>query len=453
MTRFYSVITVIIVSILMFNGFQCSSTELTSAKLYIQQKNMDKALESLEKEVAKNPKSDEGFYLMGYIHGEKENFDKLLDAYNSSLSISKKFEKDIDNSKKYHWANLFNKGVGFFSRATNTADTDSATLFFDKSIFAFKNAIKLEPDSASTYQNLAYVYLNAGRDFEAIEPLKKMIELAGWLISKNVINMSSSTLRNEYGDPDDIITSVYKNKDHRTYVYRKLNAWIYLQDDKVVGFTSINKGVGPVDAFKLLGQVYYSLGQKSWVAYEENKDTKDSLQALNYYNQAIKVLEDGRSFYPSNSDILLFLSNAYISANKIDVAIGAFKAGVEQEPENKYYRYNYGVLLLGANEFEKAAEQFTKAIEIDPEYQNAIYNLAVTYVKWGAKLAKDAEAEGKESEEAKVKYQKALPHLETYVGKKSDDAAVWELLGRVYSILGMLDDAQNAFNKADALRK
>lgn len=388
MTRFYSVIAILILSILVFNGFQCSSTELTSAKLYIQQKNLDKALESLEKEVAKNPKSDEGFYLLGYIHGEKENFDKLIEAFNSSLSISKKFEKDIDNSKKYHWANMFNKGVGFFSRATNTTDTDSATLFFEKSIGAFKNAIKLEPDSASTYQNLAYVYLNASRDDEAVEPLKKLIELQQAL-----------------------------------------------------------------DGYRLLGQIYFNSGTKFRAAYEENKNAKDSVEALSLFNKAIKILEDGRKLYPSNSDILLFLSNAYISANKIDVAIDAFKSGVEQEPENKYYRYNYGVLLLGANEFEKAAEQFTKAIEIDPEYQNAIYNLAVTYVKWAAKLAKDAEAEGKESEEAKVKYQKALPHLETYVGKKSDDAAVWELLGRVYSILGMLDDAQNAFNKADELRK
>lgn len=388
MTRFYSVIVILILSILVFNGFQCSSTELTSAKLYIQQKNLDKALESLEKEVAKNPKSDEGFYLMGYIHGEKENFDKLLEAFNSSLSISKKFEKDIDNSKKYHWANMFNKGVGFFSRATNTTDTDSATLFFDKSISAFNNAIKLEPDSSSTYQNLAYVYLNASRDEEAIEPLKKLIELQQAL-----------------------------------------------------------------DGYRLLGQIYFNSGTKFRTAYEENKNVKDSVEALNLFNKAIKVLEDGRKLYPSNSDILLFLSNAYISANKIDVAIDAFKSGVEQEPGNKYYRYNYGVLLLGANEFEKAAEQFAKAIEIDPDYQNAVYNLAVTYVKWGAKLTKEAEDEGKESEEAKVKYQKSLPHLEAYIGKKTDDAAVWELLGRVYSILGMLDDAQNAFNKADELRK
>ena len=43
---------------LVFSGFQCSSTELTSAKLYIQQKNYEKAIDALQKEVQKNPKSD-----------------------------------------------------------------------------------------------------------------------------------------------------------------------------------------------------------------------------------------------------------------------------------------------------------------------------------------------------------------------------------------------------------
>ena len=30
---------------IIFSGFQCSSTELTSARLYIQQKNFDKAID------------------------------------------------------------------------------------------------------------------------------------------------------------------------------------------------------------------------------------------------------------------------------------------------------------------------------------------------------------------------------------------------------------------------
>ena len=56
MKKIYGVVIFALISVMIFSGYQCSSTELTSAKLYIQQKNLDKALDALEKEVAKNPK-------------------------------------------------------------------------------------------------------------------------------------------------------------------------------------------------------------------------------------------------------------------------------------------------------------------------------------------------------------------------------------------------------------
>jgi cytochrome c-type biogenesis protein CcmH/NrfG len=46
-----------------------------------------------------------------------------------------------------------------------------------------------------------------------------------------------------------------------------------------------------------------------------------------------------------------------------------------------------------------------------------------------------------------------LPYLESVVQNEHDKPQIWELLGKVYAILGMQDDATNAFNKADALRK
>ncbi|RMD49728.1 MAG: hypothetical protein D6830_04320, partial [Ignavibacteria bacterium] len=99
-----------------FLAFQCQSTEMTSAKLYIQQKNYPKAKESLLKEVKKNPKSDEGYYLLGWLYGEEGNYAEMLKAFDNSLSISKKFEKQIEETKRYHWAQNFNKGVGFFNK-------------------------------------------------------------------------------------------------------------------------------------------------------------------------------------------------------------------------------------------------------------------------------------------------------------------------------------------------
>jgi len=361
-----------------FMGYQCGSTELTSAKLYIQQKNYPKALELLQQEVQKNPKSDEGYYLLGVVYGETEDYAKMIDAYNKSLAISNNYKENIDESKQYYWATLFNRGVKAYQNGVNAQDEDSSKAHFSKAAQNFDMAIDIIPDSGDAYKNLAFVYMNTGEYEKAVDPLRELI-----------------------------------------------------------------KREKSVEAYQYLGEILLEQGNKV-------KET-DSVAAMKYYDEAVEVLEEGRKQYPDEPKILLALSNSYISANKLDVAMDVFKAGVEAEPENKYYRYNYGVLLLGANDFEAAEKQFLKAVEIDPEYENALYNLGVTYVKWGTYLNEQASEKEETSEEYKEKYRMALPHLEKVVQLKPNDAAVWELLGRVYTVLGMQEDAKNAFDKADSL--
>lgn len=379
--------TVLLIGILV-SGFQCGSTEITSARLYIQQKNWDKALEVLNKEVEKNPKSDEGYFLMGHVYGELGDIDKMIDSYDKSLSISNKFAKEISESKTFYWASSFNKGVNLFQRGNKTADPDSSKLFYDKSIMRYKEAINLQPDSSETYRNLAFVYLTSGMNEESIEPLQKLIELE-------------------------------KSED----------------------------------GYQYLGEIYYTLGANKMIDFNNHKKSQDSIDALNYYNNAIDVLEEGKELYPDNSEMLVTLTNSYIGADRGQEAMDKLKEGVEQEPDNKYYRYNYGVYLLEEEKFVEAEEQFQKALEIDPQYENAIYNLAVTYVKWGTDMNKKAEEEGVISEDYKEKYEKALPYLEQVVEQDPENGQIWELLGKVYSVLGMQDDATNAFNKADQLRQ
>lgn len=372
-------------------GFQCTSTELTSAKLYIQQKNYEKAIESLKKEVAKNPKSDEGYYYLGFVYGELGNYNEMMDAYNKSLGISNQFISYINDSKLHFWAQLFNEGVGYFQKGSNSKDKDSAKVFYEKSIKDFNDAIRLEPDSTDTYKNLAFVYMTQQRYDEAVGPLKTL-----------------------------------------------------LGKDKTL------------DGYKYLGEIYYDKATKFKSQYESTHDAQDSVQSMDYFNKTIELMQEARKLYPNNSELLLLLSNSYIGAHKIDVAIDAFKEGVIREPGNKFYRYNYGVLLLGNKDYEDAVDQFKKAIEIDPNYQNAIYNLAVTFVKWGADLNKVNENKSTDAvtDTSYVeKYREAVPYLEKAVQMKSDDSAMWELLGRVYTVLGNQEKAKEAFDKADQLRK
>jgi tetratricopeptide (TPR) repeat protein len=371
---------------MMLTGFECASTEMTSAKLYLQQKNYDKAIDALQKETEKNPKSDEGNYLLGYLYNERDDYDKMIGAFKKSLAISNKYEKDITNVKKSAWAKTFNRGVSFFGKATNSPK-DSATMHFDKSAESFLLAIKIEPDSILTYKNLAFVYFNLGQEDKAIEPL---------------------------------VTLATRGQDPEGYRY--------------------------------LGEIYSNKASNLMLTYVKSKKTADSVTAMGHYDEAINWLEKGRKVAPGNAEILRILANSYIGAHKTEIAMATFKEGVIQDPNNELYRYNYGVLLLGANLFSEAETQFKKALELKPEYLNAGYNLAVTYVKWGAAIQKKAEETQKNDPAALEKIRQALPHLEKYVEKKPDDSMVWELLGKVYSYLNMTNEAKSAFDKADKLR-
>lgn len=382
-------VTLLLIGSMVFglSAFQCSSTEITSAKLYIQQKNYPKALESLKDETEKNPQSDEGFYLMGYVYGELEEYENMVNAFNRSLKISNKFASEIEDTRNFHWQQNFNKGVGLYNRGTKVASEDSTKMYFQRAIEAFENAITVQPDSSQTYKNLTYAYYNVGQIDEAIRPLEKTIALTN--------------------EPD---------------------------------------------AYAMLGEIYYNKGIALMNEYNTSGNAEDSVKAMEFYNKTIEVLEKGRKSHPENSDILLVLSNAYVNANKLDVAMDAFKEGVQKDPDNKYYRYNYGVLLLGAEEFESAVDQFNKAIEIDPEYSNALYNLGVSYVKWGT-MMREASLDKDEEDTAYLeKFRSSLEPLKKYVEQNPEDGKVWDLLGKVYANLGMTEESKEAFDKADMYR-
>lgn len=369
---------------LIVSGFQCSSTELTSARLYIQQKNYSKALEVLKKDIEKNPKSDEGWYLMGFTYAELGNIDSMMEAFNNSLAISNKFQTDITSRKLNEWSNTFNKGVSFYNRGNSTENNDSSKIFYDKSILAFKDAATIFPDSSDNYKNMAFVYMSAGRNEDAIMPLQKLVDLKQELAG-----------------------------------------------------------------YRYLGEIYYTKGSNKKSEFKNNGNVQDSIDADSYFSKAIKILEEGRKLYSDDDNLVRLLNASYIETGRVSEALESAKSLVDKEPENEVYRYNYGVLLLESKDYAGAEEQLKKALEIKGDYENAIYNLAVTYVRWGSEMSKQEEESENYTGEYKKKYESALPYLESVIKEDPENGAIWELMGKVYSVLGMQDKALDAFNKAD----
>ena len=68
------------------------------------------------------------------------------------------------------------------------------------------------------------------------------------------------------------------------------------------------------------------------------------------------------------------------------------------------------------------------------------------------KITREANIEDEENKEYLEKFEASLMPLNKFLELNPDDAAVWELLGKVYANLGKTEESKEAFEKADQYR-
>lgn len=441
---------------LLFQGFQCASSEFTGAKMHIQQREYDKALQLLETEVSKNPQNEEAWYLLGAVRAEKNDYAGMNAAFAQALKLSNLHEREIRDIRYTRWGTHINNGVNFLERAS----ADSAQ-YYEMSINEFKKSIAAWPDTGLTYRYLGYAYNNKGDLENALAAYKKAWEMgdeteaakrAGLIHirrgqdlknqfeSKNADqikavknldrvrrNTSKSDVMLMLGAPDEVKRGPRGTKKE-DWTYKKYNLTVSLDADKVVS-------------------------KKFSSPYNANIDSSSFKEALQEFTSAIDILEDARQKDPKDSEIVSFLMQAYIDADRINEAISTFQVQVQAEPTNKQNRYVLGVLYRSAGKFDEAIKEFQEALKIDPNFADAVYDIGATYYNWGVDIIRDAEEKGVETKAYLEKFEKALPYMEKVSEQKKEDPQIWDTLGTIYARLGKTDQATKAFEMSDKLRQ
>jgi tetratricopeptide (TPR) repeat protein len=101
--------------------------------------------------------------------------------------------------------------------------------------------------------------------------------------------------------------------------------------------------------------------------------------------QAISYLERARKIAPDNFDVKLNLSGAYILTKKFKAAVKILEELRASEPQNVMVWTNLGAAYLGnpvlarPEEQEQAIAAFKTAYELDVETPNAAYNIGLIY--------------------------------------------------------------------------
>lgn len=455
----------VIVAGFMTTGFQCSSAEMTGAKLYVQQKNFAKAEDQLIKETQKNPRNEEAFFMLGQVRFELRNYVGMREAWENALKISQLHKKEISGQLLFVWGKKFNEGVD----AINNADEKPEML--DKAIEAFTLCTMVLPESLSTQRNLGLAYLKKGEIDTAAKYFTVSFEQGKDVMScrrlGHIYQDSAIILQMQFDAANKVIFEAKRKLDD-------IRVGVKTDDVKyVLGEPSkVNKREKPKKGDTKEEWVYtdYNLvlaieaGAVKTVTfskpYNPPIDSTAKIAAVALYSKAIEVFKRGQTLFPEDADISEKLVYAYIGAGRTLEARALLDERVRKYPDSKIDHYNLGFFLLEDTKYEAAIEQFKIVLKLDTANNSAIYGIAASYVNWGVaeqerlKSSNDkAKANNKpEDVSFREKFRAAVPWLEKVLETKSDDVQMWERLGQVYANLNEQQKATDAYKKADDIR-
>ena len=133
----YKVIIILVCGILFWG---CPSEEYTSAKLYLQQKDFEKAEEFLVKAMAVEVDNPEiPFQLGHHIYGKDGRWAEMNEVYEKALAIDPNRKildgstvQDMINISRYgYWSDVYNKAVKVYNTSKGLDDQERNALIRD----------------------------------------------------------------------------------------------------------------------------------------------------------------------------------------------------------------------------------------------------------------------------------------------------------------------------------
>ena len=224
------------------------------------------------------------------------------------------------------------------------------------------SALSLNEDDPEVYAALSEVYMYDGKMQRSLDALKKAVGLA----------------------PNEARYSV-------------MMARLYLtMSDYKQTFNALREGLGKdpnnAEAFFLSGLAHEEMGDTAQAienyqfAVARKQDYYDALKELGilYSIQknklAIDYLRNAATIKPNSPEPLYVLGMYYQENDEPDKALTVYEEILIIQPDYFLANYNKGyVLLVFKEDYPQAIEAFTKAIEMDKDNVDALYNRALAY--------------------------------------------------------------------------
>ena len=181
------------------------------------------------------------------------------------------------------------------------------------------------------------------------------------------------------------------------------------------------------------------------------------LEEIEEYDRMLIV---ARNTFPKNDDLLKMQLQAYLDKEDYDGALSNLEEALTTDPTNALYLYNAGFIYhQKKKDNSKGREYYTRAMEADDKYLDAIYMLGLMHIDQSNVVVEKINKLGRSEKTKYNKYTKekndelakALTFFEKAYGINSKDEATLEALKEVYYKLGKYDDAKRIMSELSEL--
>lgn len=183
-----------------------------------------------------------------------------------------------------------------------------------------------------------------------------------------------------------------------------------------------------------------------------------SLQQLGDTLGAQKAIELGRKRFPDNLSLLLEQAQLFLEKGQADELIASLKEAIAKQPDNPSnanFNFLIGKSYDDMGKPELAEQYYKKALEVNPKFFEAVYNIGAIYVNAAAKLQKKANDLPLEKvkeynaliAKANEHLKKAVPWLEQALQIRPDDEPTIHALKEAYARLKMNDKLKELNNR------
>lgn len=485
---------------LIIQSFQCASPDFTGGKLAYNQKDYNKAMIALQKEVSKNPTNAEAWYLLADCHYRLNDLPK---AVQHSLEASKRADKEPMKTKVadqlfFLWAEIYNKGTNAYNEflgRDKSGDVSEMTALLDL-------AISIKPENTEPLALLGNIYELKGDTTKAIATYQSYVrQLSPYIefMKKNGLTIGMSR--------EEVLRSLGKPANSRAFPDN--NGDSLLIDKIIVGNDEVFLSSVKKEGGKALFEGLRTQLPKTWLSQERERFYSMNIRpfvnlAYLYYgskslDKAIEIIEFTLSINPTDDDLASLKIQIYDDQGKSDEVLKSLEIAASKNPNNKMYLEQYARVLARQKQYDKAIVNYEKALAIDPNFENAIFNIGACYVNKAVEIIDeenkkiDANSKYKPDESRYFpllnkaadyfsqyrnnpankdnlgvlqqlsdiylitrqndKFKKMIVDLEAAEPANLTNAAYYEYMGKVYAKQGLKDKADGAFKMADTLKK